>query len=268
MDHFIVLIILAGLLLGVIVGISYAAWSRQTHYQQGWSDAATGHRNTIREHLQHIQALQADVGQLHKASATMTEAHRLDRETLLRDADRRIAIYSRRSNPLAADDINTLRSIVKTLQLAANTWAAMPGAAPVSSSAGRAVAELGEIIRKVECALIAAGQIDIQPATVQRLPDGYWDHPHLPAFDPDDTSGEMLSWLQEQRLQAAYDLFEDWATDDHPYFQTGTASISDWHPEPPAGEGWFLLSIYETEDTGPVAMFVRRDAPDALEAAA
>lgn len=268
MDHFNVLIILAGLLLGVIVGISYACWSRQSHYQLGWNDAATGHRNTIREHLQHVQALQADIGQLHKASATMTEAHRLDREALLRDADRRIAIYSRRANPLGTGDINVLLSMTKTLQLAARTWSAMPGAVAAASSATRAASQALDIIRKVERALIAAGQLDIQPAAVLRAPDGYWDHPHLPAFDPDDASGEMLSWLQEQRLQTAYDIFEDWAPDDHPYIQTGTGSISDWQPQPPAGEGWFLLSIYETEDNGPVAMYGRREVPEPLEAAA
>jgi hypothetical protein len=38
--------------------------------------------------------------------------------------------------------------------------------------------------------------------------------------------------------------------------EAGDADISEWIPTPPAGEGWFIGSIHDTED-GPVCYWLR-----------
>lgn len=255
----------------IIIGLAVAfgvalliAWrstrdSHATGYDLGYEDGKRGQ-------LDQVNALHEDIALLRSRQRLADAEHQQERERLILDCDARIAVYARRANPLDAADAAALRMIVKTLELAERTWKAM-GTIGAASAARLDIGLTGSIAFKVERALIAAGQVEIQPATVTRDADGYWNHPHLPAFDPDDGTTEMRDWLQEQRLQTAYDTFEGWAPDDHPYYQTGNESISDWQPEPPPGEGWFLLSIYETEDNGPVAMFVRRSPAD-LEAAA
>jgi hypothetical protein len=45
------------------------------------------------------------------------------------------------------------------------------------------------------------------------------------------------------------------------WYDAALDDCSGWSPAPPAGEGWLLLEIYDTED-GPYAMFGR----DAYEA--
>jgi hypothetical protein len=48
---------------------------------------------------------------------------------------------------------------------------------------------------------------------------------------------------------------------DHPvyvsYFDNGDPSVAAWEPTPPKGEGWFTMSIHDTED-GPAWAWARR----------
>lgn len=77
-----------------------------------------GYAAGLAEQAEHVEALHNDIGMLR-------ESHRLDREGLMQDADRRIAFYSRRSNPLTASDLITLERVTKNLNLAQQTWLAM-----------------------------------------------------------------------------------------------------------------------------------------------
>ncbi|MFJ5378165.1 hypothetical protein ACIPSX_12545 [Pectobacterium sp. CHL-2024] len=43
------------------------------------------------------------------------------------------------------------------------------------------------------------------------------------------------------------------------YFEAGDLNVSDWNPTPPAGDGWFVGSIHDTED-GPVCIWLRENA--------
>lgn len=100
----------------------------------------------------------------------------------------------------------------------------------------------------------------IQAAPVQRDSDGYWTHPAHPEFE-EGQDVEAAAWFNAQQLehQIAYLESED---GDHPayeaYWSDGDPNISAWEPPRPEGEGWFILSIHDTEDWGPVCVWVRR----------
>lgn len=94
---------------------------------------------------------------------------------------------------------------------------------------------------------------------------GFWYHPGLP--DLEEGEDELFrDWLQEQQLELRYTWLED---DDSPeaqaYWEGNDPNLSFWNPQPPAGDGWFLLWLGDTEDGG-VAVYARRvthyPAPD------
>lgn len=103
----------------------------------------------------------------------------------------------------------------------------------------------------------------IQPAEVKRNEYGHWDHPDLPAFEGTDEAGpdapKWKDWLAAQQLEVCRFELEG-EDDNHPaykkYFDGSDPDISEWNPQP-EGEGWFLLSICDTDD-GPMAWFARR----------
>lgn len=106
--------------------------------------------------------------------------------------------------------------------------------------------------------------IGIQPAAVKRDADGYWTHPEFPSFD-EEQSAAASAWYKSQRLETSIAYLESEA-DDHPAYasywgdQDPGSDISAWKPPKPKGWGWFILSIHDTEDWGPVCVWVRRDA--------
>ena len=102
----------------------------------------------------------------------------------------------------------------------------------------------------------------IQPLPVERDSDGYWFHIGVPNFDEGEDE-QYKAWLKGQGLVTAYKML-DGEHDAHPvsdsYFEHGNPDISGWEPTPPAGEGWFTISIHDTED-GPIWVWARR-APE------
>ncbi|ELR8757020.1 hypothetical protein PXV26_004371 [Escherichia coli] len=99
----------------------------------------------------------------------------------------------------------------------------------------------------------------IGPVTVVRDPDGFWTHPHYysPPQDSISVSGGFDDWLHQHKLtcslcwmenDASPQVIEGWAA--------GNCDISDWQPSTPAGEGWFIGSVHDTED-GPVCVWLR-----------
>ena len=99
----------------------------------------------------------------------------------------------------------------------------------------------------------------------QRDDDGWYGHPGLPDFDEDQCQ-EYKAWLLAQGLETCFDSLEseDCA---HPayvaYYDESACHVRDWTCEPPAGEGWFTLSIHDSED-GPQWVWARRVGAEAL----
>lgn len=107
----------------------------------------------------------------------------------------------------------------------------------------------------------------------ERMPsrdeNGFVQHPDLDnlLIDPPEGAEEDNAELPLDAAKfrnAGY----DWAgvamdaqlAEDHPawhrYFTLGEPNCSGWEPDPPPGDGWRLVAIWDTED-GPQAMFVR-----------
>lgn len=101
----------------------------------------------------------------------------------------------------------------------------------------------------------------IQSAPVQRDESGFWFHPDLPEFE-EDQEAEYRAWIAAQGLEIKYASLDE-EDDTHPsyiaYFDQGGISVADWHPAAPAGEGWFTLSIGDSE-SGPQWHWARRVA--------
>ncbi|UXY13300.1 hypothetical protein N7922_05805 [Kosakonia sp. ML.JS2a] len=104
------------------------------------------------------------------------------------------------------------------------------------------------------------------PLPVERDQYGYWTHPvyndfcdgreHVPTAEFNawmDANG--LDWTvvyrDEEDIDPAVDGYD----------------ISKWQPEAPAGEGWFVGSIHDTED-GAVCIWLRKKSDPSPEAAA
>ena len=99
----------------------------------------------------------------------------------------------------------------------------------------------------------------IQPAPVVRDEDGMFQHFELPDFDEGDQE-KCKAWIVEQGLQVKMvelEYHSDQAVSDR-YFDAGDSDCSYWDPDKPEGEGWFCLSIYDT-DNGPVCWWGRRE---------
>lgn len=135
-------------------------------------------------------------------------------------------------------------------------------------SSGACSAPISAVLKRIGAVRIAAAgkwalPVDlsalIQPVEVVRDEFGFWTHPDLPSFDEGD--GEKYhAWRIEQGIRTSLSLLEH-EPDDHPayvsYFEDSCLDISSWNPAPPAGEGWFLLAIHDTED-GPVFCWATR----------
>lgn len=91
---------------------------------------------------------------------------------------------------------------------------------------------------------------------VERNEYGYWTHPEYDKFcdgHQQISSAEFNAWMAEQDMEWAVDYRDA-------DFLEGTdvdgADISMWEPKKPAGEGWFVGSIHDTED-GAVCIWLR-----------
>jgi len=97
----------------------------------------------------------------------------------------------------------------------------------------------------------------IGPMPVERDADGWWTHPGIPDFDEDHEA--YKAWLAAQGLEVTHACLE-FEDETHPayvsYYDNDTANVAGWNPEP-MGEGWFTLSIHDTED-GPYWVWGRR----------
>ena len=119
-----VLIALAGGITIGIIGLAIIAPSlRSKAYASGLVAGAHARSDELLLRDQRIQALNLDIGALRHKHDEALKAHQLNLEKLLQDADRRIAFYSRRANPLAEQDLATLDTLCQLLETAAAAFA-------------------------------------------------------------------------------------------------------------------------------------------------
>lgn len=103
----------------------------------------------------------------------------------------------------------------------------------------------------------------IEAVEVIRDEDGWFSHPQYftePEWDDVDTftREEFDKYCTERGLETAVTDMESDDFDMHDrYCEEGQVDCSAWEPSRPAGEGWFVLSIHDTED-GPVCVWGRR----------
>lgn len=95
----------------------------------------------------------------------------------------------------------------------------------------------------------------LAPREIRRDADGHLNHPAMPVVDENVCYGEFLAafGLECHVVFMEYDDAEAWER----YGEGESSGCSYWTPSAPAGDGWSLLSIYDTED-GPQAVFARR----------
>nr|WP_318375314.1 hypothetical protein [Enterobacter sp.] len=100
----------------------------------------------------------------------------------------------------------------------------------------------------------------IGPVAVVRDRYGFFSHPlyFTPADDRDfGRPGEFDAWLAANHLEMVLTAMdtEDGSVAALQYAMTG--AFTQWKPESPAGSGWFIGSIHENEDDGPVCIWLR-----------
>ncbi|GAA5785096.1 hypothetical protein YWS52_14160 [Chitiniphilus shinanonensis] len=98
----------------------------------------------------------------------------------------------------------------------------------------------------------------IRPHPVERDQHGLWTHPLYPEFEEDITTEALAQILADAGVHRIHVFAMDCDVEqEHPAMQAylaGDIDCTTWEPTTPAGDGWFLLSIHDTED-GPVAVF-------------
>ncbi|KQM79843.1 hypothetical protein [Xylophilus sp. Leaf220] len=100
---------------------------------------------------------------------------------------------------------------------------------------------------------LAAALLGPHPA--QRDAEGYLTHPALPILDEGINVRSLLMVLG---LETSFVCMEDDCDLDHPAvtsYEHGDGCAA-WTPTPPAGDGWVLVEIYDTED-GVYALYCR-----------
>lgn len=102
----------------------------------------------------------------------------------------------------------------------------------------------------------------IEPVPIDRDANGYFTHPESPGWDADTAQEAVKSWLKVQGLELRIVLFESDAPQEPKdrWLEENAIDCSTWEPTIPEGDGWFVLSIHDT-DNGPVCLWVRRLEP-------
>lgn len=81
----------------------------------------------------------------------------------------------------------------------------------------------------------------LQPMEPVRNQDGLWTHQDFPLAEEGQLSEDSFSeWLYVIGFESRFET--------PPYCGNCESDIADWEPTSPAGDGWFVGSIHETED--------------------
>lgn len=103
----------------------------------------------------------------------------------------------------------------------------------------------------------------IEPVELVRDAEGWFSHPQYftePEWDEVEnfTREEFETYMTDRGIEAAITSLEgdDYEANER-YCEEGQVDCSSWEPSKPSGEGWFVLSINDTED-GPICVWGRR----------
>lgn len=96
----------------------------------------------------------------------------------------------------------------------------------------------------------------ILPIEPQRDAMGYYMHPGIPDFNDDNDA--LANWIYEQQLTINVQfLFEaDKQSDEFKHYFEHGGNAEKWQPVQPDDSGWFMLSLFETDD-GPVCWWTK-----------
>lgn len=108
----------------------------------------------------------------------------------------------------------------------------------------------------------ATAKNQLVAAAVERDQYGHWTHPDF--FEPADDReyggpGEFEAWLESFNLECvALAMSEDDGIPDQDVvdWDAGQWDARNWNPTAPAGEGWFIGSIHDSEE-GPFCVWLR-----------
>ncbi|MEC5321591.1 hypothetical protein VSX61_22145 [Brenneria populi subsp. brevivirga] len=105
----------------------------------------------------------------------------------------------------------------------------------------------------------------IKPVLPERDYMGFWCHPNRAEtpFDEGSTLQEMRTWYAERGMDVGFTYMNQFFCGDCVYDACDENIARHWNPTPPEnGDGWILLSIFDTED-GAAAEWVRYKDGDA-----
>ncbi|MFJ2362521.1 hypothetical protein ACIPIN_02175 [Pseudomonas sp. NPDC087697] len=99
----------------------------------------------------------------------------------------------------------------------------------------------------------------IEPKEVTRDNCGNWTHPDLPVWGEGESGETINAWFAAQGMERKPIMLEgDLSADDYDKWAAkGDYDAEGWEPTKPDGEGWFILSIHDTDD-GPVCWWARK----------
>ena len=126
---------------------------------------------------------------------------------------------------------------------------------------------------QLRCKSVSPAGVDQSPASpaitplpVERNQYGYWTHPVYEEFcdGREYISNEDFNvWMKDNGLEWKVDYRDEEALDP----EVDGYDLSTWQPEAPAGEGWFVGSIHDTDD-GAVCIWLRNKSEPSPETVA
>ncbi|EQM70019.1 hypothetical protein QYE80_27385 [Pseudomonas tohonis] len=164
---------------------------RTSGYDEGWAADR-------RAHHQRVEALHEDLALLHGKLAELDAKHLSDRESIMQDADTRIAIYSRRANPLTRDDAKWLRKVSGQLQLLATMHHNLANDT-AENWAYAAIAKANNLAALVDEALDAAEPVNPQAPSI----DSY-----LPVIEPTPEQQRLAQRIDQHIEKRRNEAFE------------------------------------------------------------
>lgn len=114
---------LVGLAAGILLLLSLRPRWKARGYALGYDAACQSQQRLLDSCYTRIAALNNDVAQHQQLREIEKRGHQTAVEAIMQDADERIALYARRSNPLNAQDLEDLEALSTLLDLAAATFA-------------------------------------------------------------------------------------------------------------------------------------------------
>jgi hypothetical protein len=94
----------------------------------------------------------------------------------------------------------------------------------------------------------------ISEELVKRDEYGFWSHSVFDEFGDEEIIPE--DWFTSRGVKVASVKFEYDAPEElqNDWFEDGEPDCSAWNPSRPEGDGWFVLSIHDTDD-GPICVW-------------